>query len=176
MLKPQDIVVALKLIRADANSVPPTYAQLSAATGLSASEAHAAVERGLISGLLRRDVSAPRKMPLANISALREFLIYGLKYVWPTERGPITRGMPTATSQETVARMLNIPPPVTPLIWPHPEGKVRGETVEPLYPKATTLCLDDPNLHEWLALIDIVRLKAGREATLAVSELERRLR
>ena len=176
MLKPHDIIVALKLIRPDPSADAPTYARLAFSVGLSASETHAAVERGVSAGLLRRDIASGRSMPMANVTALREFLVHGLKYVWPAERGAISRGVPTATSHETIARHINVPPPSVPLVWPHPEGTLRGETIEPLHPKAASLAMGDPELHEWLALIDIVRLKAGREGALAAIELERRLR
>lgn len=176
MLKPHDIVVALKLIRTDPDEVAPTYARLAVSTGLSASETHAAVERGLKAGLLRKNPLSEKTMPVANLTALREFLVHGLKYVWPTERGAITRGVPTATSHGTISSLLNVPMPAMPLIWPKPDGKVRGETIAPLYPKVVGLCDNDPELHEWLALIDIMRLKAGRESSLAASEIERRLR
>jgi hypothetical protein len=176
MLKPHDIVVALKLIRTDPKAEPPTYARLAIGVGLSTSETHAAVERGLRAGLLRKDTLSERTMPMTNLTALREFLLHGLKYVWPAERGAVTRGMPTATSQSVIASVLNIPMPAMPLAWPKPDGTVRGESIEPLYPKVVGLCASDPELHEWLALIDIIRLKAGREASLAATEIERRLR
>jgi hypothetical protein len=176
MLKPHDIIVALKLIRTDLDAEPPTYARLATWVGLSASETHAAVERGLRAGLLRKDPLSERTMPLANLTALREFLAHGLKYVWPAERGAITRGVPTATSQSTISSVLNVPMPTMPLVWPKPDGTVRGESIEPLYPKVVGLCASDPELHEWLSLIDIIRLKAGREASLAATEIERRLR
>ena len=57
-----------------------------------------------------------------------------------------------------------------------PDGTVRGESIVPLHPKAAGLCASDPELHEWLSLMDVIRLKAGREATLAATEIERRLR
>ena len=176
MLKPHDIIVALKLIRTDPGAEPPTYARLAHWVGLSASETHAAVERGLRAGLLRKDTLSERTMPVANLTGLREFLVHGLKYVWPAERGAITRGVPTATSQVTVASLLNVPTPAIPLVWPMPDGTVRGESIVPLHPKAAGLCASDPELHEWLSLMDVIRLKAGREATLAATEIERRLR
>lgn len=176
MLKPHDIIVALKLIRPSPDAVVPTYARLASGVGLSASEAHAAVERGLRAGLLRKDPLSERTMPVANLTALREFLVHGLKYVWPAERGAVARGIPTATSVSTIAAVLNVPAPAMPLIWPKPDGTVRGETIEPLYPRVVSLCASDTELHEWLALIDILRLKAGREAALAANEIERRLR
>lgn len=176
MLKPHDIIVALKLIRTDPNAEVPIYARLANWVGLSTSETHAAVERGLRAGMLRKDPLSERTMPVANLTALREFLVHGLKYVWPAERGAVTRGIPTATSQVTIASALNVPMPAIPLVWPKADGTVRGETIEPLYPKVVGLCAGDPELHEWLSLIDIIRLKAGREASLAATEIERRLR
>ena len=176
MLKPHDIIVALKLLRPDPATALPTYASLSTMVGLSASETHASVARGLAAGLLRRSHGSGRGMPLANQSALREFLVHGLKYVWPGERGPITRGIPTSTSNPAVAALLSVPAPAVILIWPHAEGTARGETVEPLHPRATVLCANDPDLYLWLSLIDVIRLRAGREAALAASEIERRLR
>ncbi|MCI4439627.1 MAG: hypothetical protein JHC36_00250, partial [Tibeticola sp.] len=49
-LKPQDFLVALKLIAWGEQRW--TYARLAQELGLSASEAHAAVKRGLQAGLL----------------------------------------------------------------------------------------------------------------------------
>lgn len=176
MLKRHDIIVALKLIRADSNADALTYGRLSEQVGLSASETHAAVERGMSAGLLRRHAPSRRSMPVTNLTALREFLVHGLKYVWPAERGALCRGVPTATSDPRVAERLHLTQPVPALVWPHPEGALRGEAVQPLHPKAASLCLKDGDLHEWLALIDIIRLKAGREASLAAAEIDRRLR
>jgi len=50
ILKPQDFLVALKLLALDEQHW--TYARLAHELGLSASEAHAAVQRGLAAGLL----------------------------------------------------------------------------------------------------------------------------
>jgi hypothetical protein len=115
-------------------------------------------------------------MPVANLTSLSEFLVHGLKFVWPAERGAIARGIPTATSNSRIAACLNVSTPAMPLVWPDPAGTVRGETVQPLYRRVPALCVSDPVLHEWLALVDIVRLKAGREAALAANEIEKRLR
>jgi hypothetical protein len=71
-LKPQDFLVALKLIALGEQHW--TYARLAHELGLSASEAHAAVKRGLLSGLLA-DASiarayaagrAPARTPVAR--------------------------------------------------------------------------------------------------------------
>ena len=114
-------------------------------------------------------------MPQPVRAALGEFLVSGVKYVWPAVRGPVTRGMPTAGSLPSVAALLGMPQPEMPLVWPHAEGTVRGESVEPLYPRAASVVASDVALHEWLALIDILRLKTGREAALAAAAIHKKL-
>ena len=175
MLKPHDILVTLKLLLSPAESVP-TYAGLALALQLSASEAHSAVGRAVEAGLLRKPLAGTgRTMPMPVRSALGEFLVSGVKYVWPAVRGPVTRGIPTAGSVPAVASLLGMPQPELPLVWPHAEGTLRGESVEPLYPRAASVVAGDAALHEWLALIDILRLKTGREAALAAAAIQKKL-
>ncbi|HEY8708577.1 MAG TPA: hypothetical protein VIM34_11325, partial [Burkholderiaceae bacterium] len=69
-LKPQDFLVALKLL--SLGDQHWTYARLAHELGLSASEAHAAVQRGLAAGLLAdasiaRAYSAPKPAPLLAV-------------------------------------------------------------------------------------------------------------
>ena len=175
MLKPHDILITLKLLLHPQESVP-TYAGLAAALQMSASEAHSAVGRAVTAGLLRKPAtSSGRTMPLPVRAALAEFLTSGLKYVWPAVRGPLTRGIPTAGSLPSVAALLGMPQPEVAVVWPHAEGSMRGESVEPLYSRAAEVVADDAALHEWLALIDMVRLKTGREAALAVAAIQKKL-
>lgn len=175
MLKPHDILVSLKLLLAPPESVP-TYASLATSLLMSASEAHSAVGRAVEAGLLRKPLAGSgRTMPLPVRAALGEFLVSGVKYVWPAVRGPVTRGVPTAGSVPAVAALLGMPQPDQPLVWPCAEGTVRGESVEPLYPRAAAVVAGDAALHEWLALIDMLRLKTGREAALAAAALHKKL-
>jgi hypothetical protein len=176
MLKPHDLVIALQLLEARGSDSVPTYATLASNLRMSPSEVHAAVGRGVVAGLLRKaSLGSPRTMPEPVISGMEEFLIHGLKYVWPGKRGAMTRGVPTGSSLETIAQSLGVAGPPVPLVWPHPDGSVRGESIEPLYPRAVEACANSASLHEWLALVDIVRLKTGREAALAAALIHRRL-
>lgn len=176
MLKPHDILVTLKLLQTQESDTAPTYAELATALKLSASEVHSAVTRALESGLLRKPLPpAKRTMPVPAKAALAEFLISGVKYVWPATRGALTRGVPTAGSLAGVAQLLGMPEPPAPLVWAYPEGQIRGESLQPLYARAAEITLHDPELHEWLALIDIMRLKTGREAALAAAAIQKKL-
>ena len=66
-LKPQDFLVALKL--AAWGERRWTYAQLAQALGLSASQAHASVKRGLLAGLLVQPASALQALPGSSAEA-----------------------------------------------------------------------------------------------------------
>ena len=71
ILKPQDIVILLKLIVWD--KMNWSYAQLSKELFMSVSEVHAGLKRASIARLF--DVQ--RKVPLKK--ALEEFLVHGIK-------------------------------------------------------------------------------------------------
>ena len=165
MLKPQDTLVLLKLAVVEGAW---TYPSLAESLGMSSSEVHAAVSRAKASGLY----DAPKRAPIRK--ALLELLVHGVQYVYPAERGAMTRGMPTAHAAPPLREKIQAgrdPPPV----WPDPEGTVRGEGFEPLYRSAPAASRRDPKLYELLALVDAVRGGRARERTLAVRELEARL-
>jgi hypothetical protein len=89
-LKPQDVYVVLKLVAAGLRRVP--YSHLALELVMSPSEVHASVKRARASGLLH----GPGLENRPNIAALEEFLTRGLKYVFPAERGELTRGVATS--------------------------------------------------------------------------------
>lgn len=165
VLKPQDAVVLLKLV---VTGERWTYPSLAESLGMSASEVHAAVARAKQSGLYDEH----RRMP--NNKALAEFIVHGLRYVFPAERGPLTRGLPTAHAAPPLNGKIHSdegPPPV----WPDPEGTVRGEELRPLYRSVPTAARRDPALYELLALVDAIRAGRARERKLAAAELQARL-
>jgi hypothetical protein len=165
VLKPQDIVVLLKLA---ASGGEWSYPSLASALGMSASEVHSAVRRASESGLMNSATKRP------NRPALVEFLAHGLRYVFPAQRGGITRGIPTAHAAPPLKDLIasgGEPAPV----WPDPEGEVRGEELRPLYKSAPGAARRDPALYELLALADAVRGGRARERALAIEALRRRL-
>lgn len=164
-MKPQDILVVLQLLDRPASEI--SFSKLSAALGLSASEVHAAVKRAASSGLLDSDGRRVRK------AALAEFLVHGLRYVFPAEWSGVTRGVPTSYAAAPLKAAFGesaLPP-----VWPHPEGSARGEGLAPLYKSAPDAALRDARLYEWLALVDAVRGGRARERKMASDEIERRL-
>jgi len=170
-LKPQDVVVALKLCAyPDARGRPP-ISILGNELSLSPSEVHGAIGRLRASRLLH----APQWRDRPNISALEEFLIHGLKYAFPAERSEVTRGVPTSYAAEPlkseIASSHDLPP-----VWPWPEGDTRGIGLEPLYKKVPQAALRDRDLYELLALVDAIRDGRARERKIAERVLVDRLR
>ncbi|HKM89183.1 MAG TPA: hypothetical protein VJX29_01105 [Candidatus Acidoferrales bacterium] len=167
-LKPQDIVVLVKLLEYGVHR--PTYAQIAQELHLSASEVHAAVRRARQAHLLH----GPELGEVPNKTAFEEFLIHGLKYVFPAERGGLARGVPTSYAAEPLRSRIapgSDPPPV----WPYPAGKARGYSLAPLYKTVPQAALGDSFLYEMLALIDAIRDGKSREREAATQELRVRL-
>ena len=204
ILKPQDVVVLLKLCLGSARAAP--LAKTGAELGISASEVHAAINRSSAAALLDLDQRRPRVLPLI------EFLEHGIRYVFVSRTGGITRGIPTAHSAPPLVAMLmqgpiaamfssraedapntdaqgasNVPGRIqrmfsderalpNAIVWPHPEGEVRGESLEPLYPSVVEAARRDQELYECLALVDALRIGRARERKLAIDLLAKRLR
>ena len=169
VLRPQDLVVLLRL--ALENGPAPTYATLAAELGMTASEAHAAVERAVAAQLAHKDAGGKATVILA---ALRAFVQHGARYCFPAVRGSLTRGLPTGyaappLNDQIVAGSDPLP------VWPHKNGTVRGMAFYPLYPSLPEAAGRNPALYELLALFDAVRGGSARERALAIDLLEKRL-
>jgi hypothetical protein len=168
-LKAQDICVALKIVAGGSNRA--AYSQLASDLVMSPSEVHACVKRAQASQLLH----GPGLGNRPNFAALEEFLFHGLEYVFPAERGELTRGVPTSYAAEPLRSLIaqgNDPIPV----WPYQGGKQRGVAFAPLYKAAPAAALRDSSFYEYLALADALRDGRVRERKVAESELRRRFR
>ncbi len=168
-LKPQDILVLLKLIALGKESW--TYGWLSVQLGMSASQLHSSIKRAVAARLAIRE----GELIVPNIRNLEEFLVHGLKYVFVPERGEMTRGVPTAHAAPPLAEafVADIEPPP---VWPYPDGTVRGMTFSPLYKSAPHAAQVDPTLYELLVLTDAIRGGRAREREAAIRELKERLK
>ncbi|MBV5348316.1 hypothetical protein JZU61_01395 [bacterium] len=164
LMKPQDVVILLKIIAVDSDQ----WQQKSIADELkmSQSEVSQSVARSKFAGLL--DGSGKKVMRLA----LLDFLQYGLSYVFPQKPGSLVRGIPTAYSApplNTIIQSNEL------LVWPSAKGKSRGQSIVPLYPSVVDAVNQDEKLYHLLALADALRVGKAREKDLAISELKQRL-
>jgi hypothetical protein len=168
ILKPQDIVVLLKL--AAHPEVRWTYPRLGQALAMSASEVHAAIRRAHQARLATEASAGARPVR----AALAELLVHGVKYVFPPERGELTRGVPTGYAAPPLNRSINLPNEPPP-VWPYSEGDTRGYAFAPLYKSVPVAALGDRALYELLALVDAIRDGRAREREIAAKELKARL-
>lgn len=169
MLKPQDVYVALKMVALRTDRAP--YASLAAELEMSPSQIYASVQRLERSRLLHGVQLGHRP----NLMALEEFLIHGLPYVFPAERGEMTRGVVTAYGAAPMRDLVTQGDDPAP-VWPSPSGAQRGISFEPLHKSAPNTALRDPLFYEYLALSDALRDGRVREKKIAVDELKRRFK
>lgn len=168
VLKPQDLVVALKLVALGDKWLP--YAELGAAMALSRFEAHAAVQRLGVAGLLSELEGPPQPVR----PALREFVIHGARYAFPAISGGMTVGMPTAFGAAPLKQELLAGDDAIP-VWPYAAGDARGPSLLPLYEKLPHAAAQDETLYEMLALFDALRVGRARERAMAAKLLEQRI-
>ena len=168
-LKPQDVVVALKLLGYPSGR--PPISVVAGDLGLSPSEVHGAIQRLRGSRLLH----GPALKDKPNISGLEEFLIHGLKYAFPAEHGEVTRGIPTSYAAEPLKSEISVSNDLPP-VWPWHDGDTRGVGIEPLYKNVPRAALRDPALYQLLALVDAIRDGRARERSLAERDLVHRLK
>lgn len=164
-MRPQDIVVLLKIIalqRDDWRNI-----DIATALHISPSEVSEALNRCRIARLI------DTKKRNVFMKAFNEFLVYGLKYVFPTEPGAIVRGVATAHSASPIKEKISSGSDV--YVWPYSKGNVRGQAIEPLYPTLPEAVQEDPLFYELLAIADTFRVGRVREISIAVEELKKRM-
>jgi len=164
-MRPQDIVVLLKILTIGNDEWRNT--DLAYSLNISASEISEALNRCKIARLID---SKKRKV---HKKSFLEFLMYGLKYVFPTEPGAIARGIPTAHSASPIKEHINAGSDV--YVWPYSNGKVRGQEIEPLYKTLPEAVKNDQQLYELLVIIDTIRVGRAREINFAIEELKERI-
>lgn len=142
---------------------------LEAMTGISKSEISASLKRSFNAGLASLDRKV--KFPRANNRALKEFIVHGLKYVFPAEPGKIMRGIPTSLAAPVMAGKLMSAGDVI-NVWPDPTGNQKGQSIQPLFKSVPKAVKQDPELYKLLALADAIRLGNARETQLAVKLLD----
>jgi hypothetical protein len=167
MLKGEDIVLLLKL----ASSVRDdwTVRDLEVTTTIPKSSVQRSLERLNEAGLLKPDNRA------ARMAQAEEFLLHGMRYVFPAPLGAATRGIPAAWAAEPLVAQFpdaaELPP-----VWPHLHGPIRGQALEPLHRTAINAAAKDPNLGELLALVDGMRAGDARIRGVASEMLSDRLK
>jgi len=164
-MRPQDLVVLLKILAL--NGKVWRHIDLSGQLYISQAEISESLFRSYFSGL----VDESRK--IVHKKSLYEFLIYGVKYVFPQKPGAVVRGMPTAHSAKPLSDFIAASNVI--YVWPDNEGQLRGEAIEPLYPTVPKAAKQDPVFYELMSLVDAIRVGKSREYQIASEELRKRI-
>jgi hypothetical protein len=163
-MKPQDILVLLKIIALDGKE----WQQLTLAQELnmSQSEISQSLNRSKYAQLLNFSGKE------VNRIAFYEFLIYGICYTFPQKPAALVRGIATAHSTAPINKMISA---TEIYVWPYAKGNTRGQSILPLYSSAIEASLKDSDLYELLALVDVMRVGSTREKEIAKKELKKRI-
>lgn len=162
-MRPQDVLILLKKITKNGKNL--LNKDIAASLKISQSEVSEALERCRIAKLVDRNKQK------INIMALEEFLIYGLKYVFPAQPENIVRGIPTAFSATPIKEQIS--QGTEKYVWPYNKGTERGQGIEPLYKSVPEIVNDDAELYELLVIVDTLRIGKIREIEIAKSELKK---
>ncbi len=163
-MRPQDIVVLLKIVALRNDDW--RNSDLAYSLQISASEVSEVLNRCKIAGLID---SKKRKV---HLNSFKEFLIYGLKYVFPAEPGALVRGIVTAHSAYPIKEYISSDETY---VWSYAKGNTRGQAIEPLYKTLPATVHEDSLFYELLVIIDTIRVGRVREVKIAIEELEKRL-
>lgn len=171
VLKPQDVLLTLKVARLGRTSWG--LRDLSTSIGLSVTEVYNALSRASRAGILNE--MKEKNQVTVERRRFVEFIVYGLPVVFFAERGKVGRGTPTSVWASPLAEKFPAAPTEIPLVWPHEDGKVRGESLEPLYPTAARVALADRDMYELLVLVDALRVGSPKVRAYAADALAKRL-
>ena len=188
MMKSQDVVVLLKLasLEDDTKDIghdspllglaagEDTYSvrALEAALGISKTEISALLKRSIASGLVIKDRKTGRPKPSRR--HLCEFIVYGLKFVFPAKPGAMQRGLPTAFAAPVLRESLHSAGSLI-YVWPFAHAREMGQSVDPLFKSVPEACEKDKQLYAYLALVDAIRIGNQRESKHAIDLLVQRL-
>lgn len=151
-MRPHDIAVLLKIIARKENQW--LNKDLAAELFISPSEITESLGRSAIAGLID-----PSKKKVFSNSFL-DFLLHGLKYVFPVVPGSLVKGVATAQSAPVMSKYFSS---AEKYVWPDANGKERGMRIDPLYPGTVKAAANDRSLYDLLALCDVIRVGKVRE-------------
>jgi hypothetical protein len=163
-MKPQDVVVLLKLILEEGN--PWTQISIAKALLMSQSEVSESLARSGYARLLYEKGRKVARQPFVDL------LQYGIALVFPQQPGNVVRGIPTAHSATPLNKLIQSDDNY---VWPYAKGNVRGHAIQPLYHSVLPLIENDIELYEMLALVDALRAGKAREKSLAVDLLKKKI-
>jgi len=169
-IKPQDIVVLCKLIAYQKAKRNWSQYGVAGELCLSPSQINLALKRLVTAGLITPYHSPQKPQPI--IQACIEFLIHGLKYMFPAKLGETARGIRTGYAAPSFKGEISLGQEAIP-VWPYGQGEDRGVALKPLYSNVPEAVIKypDPLFYDILTLIDAIRSGRAREKQIAIQKL-----
>jgi len=159
MLKPQDIMIALKLITMHGRDWK--YSEAALELNMSPSEVHSGIKRlkkcSLVTELVMGSGVYVQKMHLPDIKSIKDFIYYGIRHVFPAVIGEPVKGLPTSFGVEHLYEGFEHNYPLIP-VWEYPGGDYTGVSFKPIYSSAPQAGVNDFTLYQFLALTDSMRM------------------
>ena len=147
-----------------------TLRALAESLGLSKSEISNSIVRCREAGLVTNDYET--SLPKVNRPALLKITEHALKYFFPVKPGALVRGIPTGFASPVLTKHLKSAGEII-HVWPDPQGKERGQAIEPIYKTVPEAVKNDRTLYHYLALVDSIRLGGPRETSVAIQLLKK---
>jgi hypothetical protein len=122
-MRPQDVVILLKICTLQGDSW--RFQDIAGSLKISPSEVSESLQRSMLAGLVSES-----KRTVYTTSFL-DFLVSGLKYVFPALPGAVVRGIPTAYFAPPINATITAG--AENYVWPSAKGTLRGQAIEPLY-------------------------------------------
>ncbi len=161
-IKSQDILILLYLCTTKAMNKQLDIAE---SLLLSTSEVSNALKRCANANLMNASKNRVNKL------ALREFLISGIKYVFPVNISTKVRGIATAHSAAPINEHINSGQDQ--YVWPYYLGTKTGYGIMPLYKTVPKIIENNPELYKLLVIVDTLRIGKVREVEIAIKELDK---
>ena len=159
-LRSQDIVIAVKILQMPHSKW--SFESLGETIGIGHNQAHLAFKRLIACNLISHEFRRPIKNNLV------EFLVHGVRYVFPPQWVENTCGIPTAASAPIFEGKL-VSNEV--IVWPAKGYKrlAKGRGLMPIHDSAMSASKSDPKCYDILAAIEAVRSGGAREREVASS-------
>jgi len=180
-MKSQDIVILFKLVSLHARQVKDrtslfgdedealfSVRSLERYTGISKTQVSLSLNRMYDVGLAK--IGSDMGNPKVNKQALLEFIVYGIRYVFPAKMGELTRGIATSIAAPVLSQHVKSSGELIP-VWPVAKGKEKGLAVRPLHANVMQSIKGDDLMYDLLALTDAIRIEQVRTKKIAIDLL-----
>jgi len=158
MLKPQDIMIALKIIAMGQREWK--YSEAALELHMSPSEVHAGVKRlkkcCLVTEMVMKMGGSEQKLHLPDMENIKEFLRHGVRFAFPAVFTEPVSGLPTSYGVVHLFDGYDGERRYIP-VWEYEVGDYKGVGLKPLYKSVPYACVDDFRLYEFMALTDAMR-------------------